>query len=133
MNQELAPEAPMPPGQGLAVTAEILYLTNLMLAPGVAFIALAWLWLSRGKAAPALARNHLRQTFFVSLWGAAILLVACTGFIAAFGLHSEWTWTYVVLYFTCVHSTLIIFGVLGLSKAMAGKAFRYPLIGPRDA
>lgn len=132
MNDELVPEAPVPPGQGLAVTAEVLYLVNLMLAPGIAFLVLAWLWLARGGSAPALARNHLRQTFFVSLWGAAILLVACTGFIVAFGLHSEWTWTYVVVYFTCVHSTLIIFGVLGLSKAMAGKPFRYPLIGPRD-
>ena len=109
MNDELVPEAPV-----------------------LAFSVLAWLWLARGGSAPALARNHLRQTFFVSLWGAAILLVACTGFIVAFGLHSEWTWTYVVVYFTCVHSTLIIFGVLGLSKAMAGKPFRYPLIGPRD-
>ena len=28
----------------LAITAEALYLINLMLAPGVAFLALAWLW-----------------------------------------------------------------------------------------
>lgn len=119
-------------GQSLAVLAEALYLANLMLAPVLAFGVLAWLWLGRGAAAPELARNHLRQTFHVSLWGAAILVIACGTFFALFGVHSQWTWTYVIVYFTCVHSTLILFGVLGLSKAMAGKRFRFPLIGPRD-
>ncbi len=127
-----ASHEPSPAGQGLAVTAESLYLANLMLAPGLAFIALAWLWQTRRRAAPPLARQHLRQTFLVSLWGGTLLVTVCAAFVALFGLQSEWTWTYVVIYFTCVHSTLILFGVVGLSRAMAGKPFRYPLIGPRD-
>ena len=82
------------------------------------------------STAPALALNHLRQTFIVSLWGGFLLVVACVGFIGMFGLDSAWTWTYVVIYFTCVHSTLVMFGMFGLSKAMAGQTWRYPLIGP---
>jgi hypothetical protein len=39
----------------------------------------------------------------------------------------------VILYFTCIHSTLVLFGMFGLSKALAGQPWRYPLIGPRDA
>ena len=35
--------APRVDGQGLAVVAESLYLTNLLLAPGIAFAVLAWL------------------------------------------------------------------------------------------
>jgi len=120
-----------PAGQGLAVAAESLYLVNLMLAPGFAFAALAWLWLKHRATAPALARCHLAQTFWVSLWGGALIVVAVAGFIALFGLHSEWTWTYVIVYFTCIHSTLIMFGILGLAKAMAGQPYVYPLIGRR--
>lgn len=125
------PTAPVVPGQPLAVAAEVLYLVNLMLAPGLGFAALAWLWLTRGRTAPPLARNHLRQTFFVSLWGGLLLVCACLGFILLFGLDSGWTWTYVVIYFTCVHSSLILCGVLGLARAMNGQSYRFPLIGPR--
>jgi hypothetical protein len=120
------------PGQALAITAEALYLVNLMLAPGIGFLALAWLWWRRQGDAPQLARNHLRQTFFVSVWGGALLVVVCVAFIVLLGLDSSWTWTIVVIYFTCVHSSLILFGILGLAKAMAGKSYRYPLIGPRE-
>ena len=34
---------PEPTGQSLAVAAESLYLVNLMLAPGLAFLAIVWL------------------------------------------------------------------------------------------
>lgn len=122
-----------PPGQALAVWAEALYLANLMVAPGLAFLGIAWLWLRHRDTAPPLARGHLRQTFWVSLWGGLLIGSASAAFIAAFGLDSAWTWTYLIIYFTCVHSTLILFGVVGLTRAMAGKAFRFPLIGPRDA
>lgn len=120
------------PGQTLAVTAEALYLANLMLIPGLGFVLLGWVWFRHHHTAPALAANHLRQTFFVSLWGGLLLVSACAGFILFFGVNSAWTWTYVVIYFTCVHSSLILFGVLGLSKALAGKTYRYPLIGPGE-
>ena len=120
------------PGQSLAIAAEAMYLINLMLAPGLGFVALAWLWWRRSADAPPLARSHLRQTFFVSVWGGALLVAVCLAFIVLMGLDSAWTWTIVVIYFTCVHSTLILFGILGLAKAMAGKSYRYPLIGPRE-
>lgn len=119
------------PGQGLAVAAETLYLVNLMLAPGLGFLAIAWLWLKRRHEVPRLARCHLDQTFFVSLWGGALIVVACAAFLLVFGWDWEWTWVFVIMYFTCVHSTLILFGMLGLAKAMAGKPYVYPWIGPR--
>ena len=122
---------PEPPGQSLAVTAETLYLVNLMLAPGLAFLAIAWLWLTCRKDAPALARCHLDQTFFVSLWGGVLIVVANAALFLTFGWDWEWTWVIVVLYFTAVHSTLILLGMVGLAKAMAGKPYVYPVIGPR--
>jgi len=119
------------PGQGLAVAAESLYLVNLMLAPGLGFLAIAWLWLKRRRGAPPLARCHLDQTFYVSLWGGVLIVGANAALFLVFGWDWEWTWVFVIMYFTCVHSTLILLGMLGLSRAMAGKPFVYPWIGPR--
>jgi uncharacterized Tic20 family protein len=116
-------------GQRLAMTAEALYLVNLMLAPGLGFIAIAWLWSRHHRHAPPLARCHLEQTFWVSLWGGILIVFACAGVMLFLGIDSQWTWTFVIIYFTCVHSTLILFGILGLAKAMAGKTYVYPLIG----
>lgn len=118
------------PGQNLAIAAQSLYLANLLILPGIAFLGLFWLWKVNANAAP-LARNHLRQTLFVSLWGALLLAVSSTVFIAFGGLQSGWTWVAVILYFTCIHSTLVVFGMFGLARAMAGRPFRFPLIGPR--
>ncbi len=113
----------------LAVLAESLYLVNLMLAPGLAFLALAWLWLRHRHTAGPLARNHLSQTLGVSLLGGGILVVVI-GLLLAFGNPASGEiWMWVVLYFTFVHSTLILLGVLGLVKAMNGEHFVYPLIG----
>lgn len=126
----MPPSDVSPPGQGLAVAAEALFLANLMLAPGLAFAVIVWLWL-RHRDAPPLARCHLDQTFFVSLWGGVLLVVACAAILLLGGVDWEWTWVTVIIYFTCVHSTLILLGVVGLSKALAGKPYVYPLIGRR--
>ncbi len=119
------------PGQSLAITAEVLYLVNLMVAPGLGFAAIAWLWFKRRAATPPLARCHLDQTFFVSLWGGALIIIANAVLFITLGWDWEWTWVIVIMYFTCVHSTLILLGMVGLAKAMAGKPYVYPLIGPK--
>jgi len=117
-------------GQNLAVLAEALYLINLLLLPGLAFAGLLALWLKNKDSAPPLARQHLRQTTFVSLVG-GFLIVTLSGLILALGgLDWAWTWVVLVLYFTCIHSTLVLFGMYGLIKAMAGQVWRFPLIGP---
>jgi hypothetical protein len=121
--------------QTLAVVAEALYLANLTLIPGVAFALLAVLWFRHGTTGSVLARNHLRQTFWVSLYG-GVLIVLVTGTVLARwgtvrGHGSGAVWVVAVLYFTCIHSTLVLLGVAGLARALAGQCFRYPVIGPR--
>jgi uncharacterized Tic20 family protein len=117
-------------GQNLAVLAEALYLINLLLLPGLAFAGLFALWLKNRDSAPPLARQHLRQTTFVSLIG-GFLIVTLSGLVLALGgLDWAWTWVVLVLYFTCIHSTLVLFGMYGLIKAMSGQVWRFPLIGP---
>jgi uncharacterized Tic20 family protein len=120
-----------PEGQDLAVAAEALFLINLMLAPGLAFLGILWLWLKRRKNAPPLARCHIEQTFEASIWAGMLLVIANVAVIGLGGFQSVWTWVIVILWFTCVHSTLILLGVWGLVKAMGGKEFVYPLVGRR--
>ena len=53
--------------------------------------------------------------------GGAILLVG--------GYDGPNVWTVVILYFTIFHSMLVLLGILGLAKALAGQCWRYPLVG----
>ena len=117
-------------GRDLAVIAEGLYLANLLLIPGIAFAILFWLWLNNHHTASPVAQQHLKQATFVSMYGGALIVSLSAIFIAVGGLYWEWTWVVVIMYFTCIHSTLVMFGMFALAKAMAGQVWRYPLIGP---
>jgi hypothetical protein len=118
------------PGQGLAVAAEALFLINLLLLPGIAFLILAGLWLHFRNDAPALARQHLKQATLVSLWGGLLIVSFAATILYAGGLNWEWTWVALILYFTCIHSTLVLLGMYALIKALSGQVWRFPLIGP---
>jgi uncharacterized Tic20 family protein len=118
-------------GQALAVLAEALFLINLLLLPGLAFLALAGLWLRFRGDAPHLARQHLRQATLVSLWGGLLIVGCASAILLAGGLDWEYTWVALILYFTCIHSTLVLLGMYALIKAMNGQTWRFPLIGPR--
>ncbi len=111
------------PGQELAVAAESLYLANLLLLPVLSFAALVWLYLGQDRETPPLARAHLAQTLAASVW-AGVLLVGVNVVILLVG-----TWMVVIVYFTVFHSTLVMLGILGLAKAMAGQCWRFPLVG----
>lgn len=117
------------PGQSLAVWAETLYLANLLLAPGLAFLMLLWLYFKRGAEMPALARCHLRQAISASIWAGVLLVIANLLIILLGGYAAPKTWMIVIIYFTTCHSTLVLLGVLGLAKAMAGQEYVYPLVG----
>jgi len=118
-----------PAGMMLAVTAESLYLANLLLAPGLAFLALALLYARRHASAPPLAAAHLSQTLSASLWAGLLLVVVNLLILALGGYHAAHTWIILILYFTLAHSTLVVCGAIGLARALAGQCWRYPLVG----
>jgi hypothetical protein len=126
---ELDPEPGPVPGIGLAIAAESLYLANLLALPGVAFLVLAWLVLRAGPQAPPLAAAHLRQTFAASLWAGGLLVAVNALILFLGGYRAGHTWVVLILYFTVCHSTLVLLGVVGLAKAMAGRCWRFPLVG----
>jgi len=127
--RESTPAESVVPGLGLAVVAEVLYLVNLLLLPGLAFIALLAVYFRSIKRVPPLAACHLRQTLSASLWAGGLLLVANLAILSLGGYRSPHTWMVMIIYFTTCHSTLVLLGVMGLAKAMAGQCFRYPLVG----
>ena len=116
-------------GISLAVAAEVLYLLNLMVVPGIAFAVIVWLWLTKRETASAVDRCHLDQVFFASLWAGVLLVIANVAIILLGGYDTAYTWVVVILYFTICHSTLIFFRAFGLSRALSNKPYRYPLIG----
>jgi len=116
-------------GTGTATAAESLYLVNLLLAPGIGFLVLLWLWQRDRHSAPPLAASHLAQAVSGSIW-AGILLVIANGLILLLGgYRGPNVWMIVITYFTVAHATLVMFGAFGLAKAMAGQCWRYPLVG----
>ena len=119
------------PGPPLAVAAEVLFLVNLMIVPGIAFVVLVVLWWRHRDGGPALVRNHLTQTVVASLWGGAMLVGVSVAIFLLGGFTNPWSWVVGVLYFVCFHAMLILFGVIGLSRAMLARPYRFPLIGPR--
>ena len=129
----VSPEAPTsdapPPGQGIAIAAESLYLINLLLLPGPGFLALLGLFFRCRRDAPHLAQIHLQQTLSASLWAGALLIVVNLLIVALGGYDSGWTWVVVILYFTTAHTTLVVFGIFGLARALAGQPYQYPLVG----
>jgi uncharacterized Tic20 family protein len=123
-----------PPGAAdgrLAVTAQALYLVNLLLLPVVAFAMLWWLLRRRAPTASAFARAHVLQATIASLWGGALLLLALAVFVLCGGPQRIAAWVFALLYLVSVHATLVLLGVVALARAMAGRPFRYPLIGAR--
>lgn len=128
LTHETDPSSPAA-GQNLAVVAEALYLTNLLLAPGIAFVVLLVVYVRHIHTAPPLAACHLRQTLSASVWAGVVLVVINLLIIAMGGYDSSWTWMIVILYFTLCHSALVLLGTVGLARAMAGKHYHFPIVG----
>lgn len=115
-------------GKRLAIAAEALYLANLLVLPLFAFFLLWWLYGRQGTSAPPLAAIHLQQSFLASLW-AGLLLIPLPLLILIFTGGSLTGWTITILWFVTCHAAMVLAGAVGLAQAMAGKPWRYPLIG----
>lgn len=115
----------------VAVQAEALYLINLLIGPGLGFLGLLWLAHQNANSESELTRCHLRQTIIASIWAGILLLIVAGMIIYLGGFQSPYTWMVLILYFVTCHAALILFGVLGLARAMAKQTYVYPLIGSK--
>lgn len=115
----------------LAIAAASLYLANLLILPGIGFLLLLALTVWRASERGPLASAHLQQAIGASLWAGGLLIVAV---LLALGLAQLaglgiWAWMILILYFVTCHATLVLLGVIALTRALAGTCWRYPLIG----
>jgi uncharacterized Tic20 family protein len=113
----------------IATSAQALYLLNILLLPGVAFLGLLWLVSQHRASRSALVQCHLRQALRASICAGVLLVLVSGGIVLLGGFDTPTTWIVLILYVLCMHSAFILMGVVGLTRALAGKLFYYPLIG----
>jgi hypothetical protein len=112
--------------QSLAQQAEGWYLCNLLVLPGISFLFLLRLFLRHGNGdRSALATNHIRQTFFMSLLGGGLVSTGCVSLYLLLG-NTPNGWMWVIMYFTLVHTSFVLWGLIGLAWAVAKKNIVFP-------
>lgn len=112
-----------------AALAQILFLTNITILPVFSFAILLFLYNRTNTEQHSMLIQHYRQSILANVV-AGILLFVVSGLILGFGsFDSIYTWMWLILYFTCIHSVLILYGVFALIKAQAGQAYVYPVFG----
>lgn len=116
----------------IAVQAEAIYLVNLLLLPGLGFIALLWLARRHAASGSPLVRCHLKQTVAASIWAGVLLTAVSVVIVSLGGFAMPATWIVAILYFLCCHAVLALFGILGLARALAAQTYVYPLVGSRN-
>mgnify|MGYP006928169064 CR=1 FL=1 len=126
---EYTPEYQPAEDTTVAVLAESLYLINLLLLPGLAFVLLLVLYRLKFQQATPFTLNHLQQTLSASIWAGILIIIVVAAILILGGFSGAYTWMIVILYFTIIHASLIILGMIGLVKALAGQCWSYPLIG----
>lgn len=115
-------------GQWLAVSAQALYLLNLLALPGLAWLILSVFYYQsrqRRLITTPLGRCHLHQAWVASLWAVVLILGMSLIFLWLGGLKNPYTWLILILYVTTVHSTLVLLGMMALSKAWSGQHYHY--------
>ena len=105
--------------QRSAIIYQSLYLMNLLLIPGIAFIILLW-FLKKEKKQIGWHKAHLYRSIQLSLL--AGLFIAVIPLLVIFiSKQSEVSVIIMVIYFISVHTTFVMLGMLNIARAMAKK------------
>jgi hypothetical protein len=101
-----------------AIIAESLYLCNLLLLPGISFLILLWLFITK-KNISSLERIHLIRCIQLSLAAAALIFIPLMVILFVGDFASQFM--ILLLYFIMAHATFVIIGMYNLTKAMVKK------------
>ncbi len=120
--------------QGLAITAEALYMLNLLF-PLIPLFALATIFFRHRKDPSLFVRSHIIQPFVAALVSTSLFIII--NLIAAFlggytsfdNLISIHSLVALEVYTLLVILPFLVPGLIGLTKAMSGYAWHYPVIG----
>ena len=102
----------------LAVTCQSLFLANLLILPGLSFIALLWLFF-KYKSHSAWLRVHLYRAVQLSVVVGLVVFIPLIFILlsdeAPFQLMA------MLLYFILVHTGFVLIGMLNLARSMVKK------------
>jgi hypothetical protein len=105
----------------LGVRVQLWYLVNLLLLPGIGFMMVVYCYwqFNRHHEAP-FALRYAKAALVASLLGGSLIVLGCLllWWVIA---DPQNTIPLIVVYFTMVHSIFILWGMLGIARAMAGK------------
>ncbi len=106
----------------LGVKTQVWYLVNLLVLPGIGFLMVVWYYFSyRSGGVSKFALSHARGALMASLIGGASIVMGCLGLFFLVS-DPQNAWPLIILYFTIMHSTFILWGILNVARAMAGKS-----------
>ena len=110
----------------LMIVAPLLYLLNLLIIPGIAFLILAVLYVKYKSIDHAEARIQLQQNFWASVI-AGIAIVGVTGLIILVGgFGSMYGWMVALIYAVSIHACLVLLGAISLARGMNQQSYCYP-------
>lgn len=102
-----------------AIIYQSLYLMNLLLIPGLSFLALTWLLFKR-KNQKGWQRIHLYRSVQLSvLAGFFIIIIPLIVLVTTNAFEASLM--VMIIYFVTMHAAFVLLGMLNLSRAMAKK------------
>ena len=110
-----------------AVFAEAFFIANLLFV-GFFYVALWVLYFLRYKKTSLIGQSHLRQTLFASTISTGIFLIMNLYIIMTDGYASLTGLLSLELYFMLVAPVFLFAGIMGLTKAIRGEVYLFPLL-----
>ena len=102
-----------------AIIYQSLYLMNLLLIPGIAFVILLWIFVKE-KTNPGWQRIHLFRSFQLSILAGFFILVV--PLVVVFTAKQfEASIMVMVVYLVTIHAAFVMLGMLNVARAMARK------------
>lgn len=110
----------------LPILAPSLYLLNLLILPGIAFLFLCYLYLKFKDIDDYVARNQLRQNYFASIVSGIAIVGFSLVIILIGGFSSMYSWMLMLIYALSIHATFVLLGALSLAKGINQQCYVYP-------
>ncbi len=108
--------------------AEAFFMANLLFI-GVFYLILWALYLSAYKNASPVSKNHIKQALWASTLTTTIAIVLASIALMTTGFASVQALIMAEVYLMAVVPIFMLLGILGFTKAINEKNFKFPVIG----
>jgi len=112
----------------LAILAPALYLLNLLLLPGLAFLILIFLYIKYRHIEQSYARIQIQQNFYASIASGLAIVGISIVIVLIGGFSSMYSWMVMLIYALSIHATLVLLGAFSLARGINQQAYFYPCL-----